>query len=121
MKLIQLFLLLFVTAANTYGQEYLEIESEGLIHPIATIDRQKSVRIFTVAGMVNFRIAPDLSRTIYAVRSYFKENKSNPGPLLSKGEGKIYLLPNQELLIDVINRETDSLICRYVVKRLKLI
>lgn len=120
MKLIRLFVFFLTIAANAKGQQYLRIEGEELAHPAATIDRQKSIRIFTVGGMINFRPGADLMRTTHRIHSYFKESNYNHQPSLSKNEGKIYLQPNQELLIDVLHKQTDSLICRYIIKRLKL-
>jgi hypothetical protein len=42
-------------------------------------------------------------------------------PVLEGKANKVYLMINQEYAVDVLDKQTDTIVCRYLIKRLELI
>ncbi|TKC09897.1 hypothetical protein FA048_06695 [Pedobacter polaris] len=122
-----LFLLMYVQGA--YGQQsnilnssYIRVEGKGLLtSQIKEATKEKLVKIYTVGGFVTINSTntfDKLANKLY-LNTYLKERPHKQSKNILPSE--VYLNPNEEFYVDILDGKTDSLVCRYEIKRLRSI
>lgn len=135
---IALIIFIFILTQAVYGQQankadtYFRIEGDGLLaNQLKATVKEKQTTVYTIAGFVNIYRTPALNASANQLyyRKYFKGDtlknylkrsiteKNN----VEREVSLVYLSPNQEFIIEVLDRKTDTLVSSYIVKRLKLI
>ena len=133
-RYICLIFLFLCCIKTTYGQQsiivkksYLRFEPGGLAPcQIITSVKGNVFHVFTPGGFINiystlsFR---DLANKLY-LKAYFNGkdmvNLQEEKKLKLDGSA-VYLFPDSEFFIDILERKTDHLVCRYIIKRPRLI
>jgi hypothetical protein len=122
----------FAQASKTPDQSYIQVEGDGLfIDKAERSANSKVTRIFIAGGSPDIRLTNAISKLSAHLyyHAYFKA-KDLPGNsesaaardvLFKDDGGKIYLNPDQEFHVDILDQRTDTLIKRYAIKRLRII
>ncbi|MES2417722.1 MAG: histidine kinase [Bacteroidota bacterium] len=112
------------------GKPLVHIEGKGLLNnQIKEAVKGKLIPIYTAGGFVELSTTPafDYALPQRYYRAYYKENALSGNAeraRIQKNEGhigQVYLKVNDEFFVDIMDRQTDTLVNRYVIKRLKLI
>ena len=129
-------LLLFVCIQGVYSQHnstlentYFRIVGAGLSpHQQKDAIKGKQTTAYTIGGFVNIYRTYTFDKPVNELyyRKYFKGDE--PKSELKKkainfqGDATLaYLNPNQEFIVELLDQKMDTLVSRYVIKRLKLI
>ncbi|WP_316823895.1 sensor histidine kinase [Pedobacter miscanthi] len=110
----------------------MHIESEGNTgSSMKTTVRGKLVSIYTIGGFIKFRPTSTFTTSSHQLyyRWYFEDSvpqsASNSGAVkevaLSGHANQVYLDVNKEVFMDILDRQKDTLVCRYIIKRIKAI
>lgn len=136
---IALLLFLFTCMQGIYGQQnatlensYLRIVGAGLSpHQKKDTVKGKQTTGYTIGGFVNIYRSYTFDKSVNGLyyHKYFKggepkeDSKKKAAILTNNFQGDatlVYLNPNQEFIIELLDKEMDTLVSRYVIKRLKL-
>jgi two-component system LytT family sensor kinase len=124
MNLIPVILFFVACIQNVYGQQiqpgksYLRFEAAGVPgSQVKEIGQGKLIKVYTSGGFIRIHTSAAFHKLAHKLseKNSTKENK------IREGSFETYLYPNQEFSIDVLDRKNDTVLSRYVIKRLKLI
>ncbi|TDQ11256.1 sensor histidine kinase [Pedobacter metabolipauper] len=114
--------------SNESAPSYLHFEAAGLPgNQIKEISQGKNVTVYTVGGSLNIYPTSALHNMYpkFYTRAYFKQSNFYGKPAQSKitefalkgNSSSIYLLPAQEASVDILDKNTNTLLTRYIIKR----
>lgn len=119
------FILFFVACIqNVYGQQvqpeksYLRFEAAKVQgSQVKEIGQGKLIKVYTSGGFIRIHTTAVFNKLTHKL----SEKNATKETKVREGSFEAYIYPNQELSIDVLNINNDTLLSRYVIKRLKLI
>lgn len=120
------FILFFVACMlSVHGQEshlpgksYLRFEAaEVLGSEVKEIGQAKLIKVYTSGGFIRVHTTSAFHKMTHKLSEKTTEKETK----VREGGFEAYIYPNQEFSIEVLDRKTDTVLIRYIVKRPKLI
>lgn len=108
---------LFIYGAqhHTAGPQYLDIEATGLPGgQVKETNQGKLVNIYTAGGFLSIQPALGFNKQFHKLH-YLSGNRDG------ETKSQVYLYPGRKLVIDILDRQTDTLLKRYLISRPKLV
>lgn len=125
MNLISFILFLVVCIQSAYGQQvhvpaksYLRFEAaEVRGSQVKEIGQGKLIKVYTSGGFIRIHTTAAFHKLAHKL----SEKNGTKETKVREGSFEAYLYPNQEFSIDVLDRNNDTVLGRYVIKRPMLI